>query len=194
MTTANKITIARILLVPFFVVFACYYINSENEWFRLGALASFVIAALSDGLDGYVARHYNQRTELGTVLDPLADKVLLVAGIVILTLDTHGHFLRIPWWWTGTILGRDVLVVGGIIAVRCLRGKVKLHPRPSGKAASVLQMLVVIWILLKWHEQSFTILSWLQIMAGVLTIFSGLLYLWDAVQQLRDSRGNGSQR
>ena len=86
MTTANKITIGRILLVPFFIVLVLYYIQTDNEWYRLWAIISFALASLADGLDGYIARRYNQRSELGAILDPLADKLLLVSAIVLLTL------------------------------------------------------------------------------------------------------------
>ena len=102
MTTANKITILRILLIPFFVVQTLYYTKEGHEVYRWLALISFGIAAVCDGVDGYVARHYNQRSELGAVLDPLADKLLLVSGIVVLSFDhcplpgqraalAHGH-------------------------------------------------------------------------------------------------------
>src|SRR5437016_923013 len=89
MTTANKITIVRILMIPAFVTMAIYYGQSIQrgtpaEWERFTAIAIFLIAALSDGLDGYVARHYNQRSSLGVVLDPIADKGLLLSGIITL--------------------------------------------------------------------------------------------------------------
>src|SRR5687767_11757901 len=75
MTTANKITIVRILLVPFFIVQVLYYVNTGNEWYRLSAVLCFGLAAISDGIDGYIARRYNQISELGKMLDPLADKL-----------------------------------------------------------------------------------------------------------------------
>ncbi|MGZ5504460.1 MAG: CDP-alcohol phosphatidyltransferase family protein, partial [Chthoniobacterales bacterium] len=83
MTTANKITIVRILLIPAFVTMAIYYGQSVQagepaEWMRFTAIAIFLIAAVSDGLDGYVARRYNQRSRLGVILDPIADKGLLL--------------------------------------------------------------------------------------------------------------------
>ena len=87
MTTANKITIARILLVPVFVVELLNYTGSGREIHRWIALAVFLIAAIGDGVDGFVARRFNQKTEMGALLDPLADKLLLVLGLVILTLD-----------------------------------------------------------------------------------------------------------
>ncbi len=80
MTTANKITILRILLIPFFVVELIYYVRTGNEIHRLAAILCFAVAAICDGVDGYIARRYNQISELGKILDPLADKLLLVSG------------------------------------------------------------------------------------------------------------------
>src|ERR1039457_7517652 len=87
MTTANKITIFRILLIPFFVVEVLYCMKSGNEVHRLSAILIFATAAICDGVDGYIARRYNQKSELGAILDPLADKLLLVSGIVLLSFD-----------------------------------------------------------------------------------------------------------
>ena len=91
MTTANKITIGRIMMIPFFVLMALYYGRSVSrgqpeEWMRASAIAIFVIAAASDGIDGYIARRYNQMSRLGTVLDPIADKGLLLAGVITLSV------------------------------------------------------------------------------------------------------------
>src|SRR5258708_5992531 len=118
MTTANKITILRILLVPFFVVELIYYVRSGNEAHRLAALLCFTVAAILDGVDGYIARRYNQISELGKILDPLADKLLLVSGVVTLSIS-HGTFLgQIPLWLTGTILGRDLLILAGMLVIQ----------------------------------------------------------------------------
>ena len=84
MTTANKITILRTLLVPFFVVETIDYMETGKELSRVMAVVSFAVAAISDGVDGFIARRFNQRSELGAVLDPLADKLLLVSGIILL--------------------------------------------------------------------------------------------------------------
>src|SRR5438874_6039748 len=83
MTTANKITIFRILLVPFFIVEVLSYVDDGDELHRFLAIAAFLLASVCDGVDGYIARRYNQRSELGAILDPLADKLLVVAGIVL---------------------------------------------------------------------------------------------------------------
>src|SRR5258705_13970971 len=118
MTTANKITILRILLIPFFVVEVLYYVKNGNEAHRLAALLSFAVAAICDGVDGYIARRYNQRSELGALLDPLADKLLLVSGIVVLSFDHHPFFETIPLWLTGTVIGRDTLLLLGLVVIQ----------------------------------------------------------------------------
>src|SRR5580765_5262425 len=118
MTTANKITILRILLIPFFVVEILYYVKTGNEINRLLGIICFGLAAIFDGVDGYIARHYNQRSELGAILDPLADKLLLVSGIVLLSFDHLPYLQTIPLWLTGTIIGRDVLLLIGLLVIQ----------------------------------------------------------------------------
>src|SRR2546428_2473822 len=136
MTTANKITILRILLIPFFVVEVLYYGKGGDELHRLWAIISFAVAAICDGVDGYIARRYNQRSELGAILDPLADKLLLVSGIVLLSLENRPYLETIPLWLTGTIIGRDVLVLIGLFVIQMVVGKVAVRPRILGKAAT----------------------------------------------------------
>lgn len=181
MTTANKITIARILLIPFFVVEVLYYVRTTHEIHRLLGVTAFAVAAICDGVDGYIARHYNQRSELGAILDPLADKLLLVSGIVFLSLD-HGPALQvIPLWLTGTIIGRDILLLAGLIVIQMTVGKVNVRPRILGKIATVLQMAVVMWVLLKWAQQP---LFWLTLAAAICTGVSGLFYVFDGTRQM----------
>jgi CDP-diacylglycerol--glycerol-3-phosphate 3-phosphatidyltransferase len=181
MTTANKVTIARILLIPFFVVEALYYVKTGAEIHRLLAIISFFTASVCDGVDGYIARHYNQRSELGAVLDPLADKLLLVSGVVLLSFDHQPYFSAIPLWLTGAILGRDLLLLIGMGVIHLMVGKVQVRPRLIGKAATVLQMAVVLWVLFQWGPRW---LSWITLLAAVCTGISGLLYVWDGVRQL----------
>jgi len=185
MTTANKITILRILLVPFFVVEVLYYVQSGNELHRLLGLIAFAVAAILDGVDGYVARHYNQRSELGTLLDPIADKLLLASGIVVLSFDHGSRLGQIPLWLTGTIVGRDLLMGLGAVTVRLVVGQLVVRPRITGKIATVFQMAIVLWILLRW-DITFKE-PWLKLWilgAGLFTGVSGLLYVWDGTQQL----------
>jgi len=180
MTTANKITILRILLIPFFVVEVLYYVKGGNELHRLLAIVSFAVAAICDGVDGYIARRYNQRSELGAILDPLADKLLLVSGIVLLSINWP-YFVNIPLWLTCTIIGRDILILAGLVVIQITIGKVTVKPHIVGKIATVLQMGVVLWILLKWNTR--WLLVW-TLGAAICTGGSGLLYVWDGVRQL----------
>ncbi len=181
MTTANKVTIFRILLIPFFVVAMLYYVRTGNEIYRLLGLLSFFTAAACDGVDGYIARRYNQRSELGAILDPLADKLLLVSGIVLLSFEHEPYLESIPLWLTGTIIGRDILLLAGLLVIQMTVGKVRVKPRVLGKIATVLQMIVILWILLKWDHE---FLPALTVGAGLCTGISGLLYVWDGARQM----------
>lgn len=185
MTTANKVTILRILLIPFFVVELLYYLQTGDEIHRLIAILCFAVTAILDGVDGYIARHYNQKSELGAILDPLADKLLLVSAIVTLSINHGPRLGQIPLWLTGTVIGRDLLLLLGIVVVRFTVGKVVVRPRIIGKIATVLQMIVVVWILLDWDRD--LNLRWVRVWtlgAAVCTGLSGLLYIWDGVRQL----------
>lgn len=185
MTTANKITILRILLIPFFVTETIYYVRTGNEIHRLAGVLLFGVTAASDGVDGYIARRYNQISELGRILDPLADKLLLVSGIVLLSFDNEPYFRQIPLWLTATIIGRDLLLAIGTLVIRSVVGKITVRPRITGKIATVFQMFVIIWILLHWDEtfHGYLLQTWL-FGAGILTGVSGLLYVFDGMKQL----------
>ncbi|HEY4417386.1 MAG TPA: CDP-alcohol phosphatidyltransferase family protein [Verrucomicrobiae bacterium] len=185
MTTANKITVLRILLIPFFVVELIYYVRSGIEGYRLAAILSFATASVLDGVDGYIARHYHQISELGKVLDPLADKLLLLSAIVTLSFNHGEHLGQIPLWLIGTIIGRDLLILLGLIVIHFTVGKVAVRPRYSGKIATVLQMVVVVMILLKWDVgQGALWLYYIALGAAVLTAIAGLSYTWDGMKQL----------
>ena len=181
MTTANKVTILRILLIPFFVVEILYYVRTGNELHRLLALLTFAVAAICDGVDGYIAKRYNQRSELGAILDPLADKLLLVSGVVVLSFDHEPYLANVPLWLTGTIIGRDILLLTGLVVIHLTVGKVKVRPHLLGKVATVLQMSVVLWVLLCWWEDW---VLWISLAAALSTGLSGLIYVWDGVRQL----------
>jgi cardiolipin synthase (CMP-forming) len=184
MTTANKVTIFRILLIPFFVAEVLYYQSSGSEIHRLFAVLAFAVAAICDGVDGYIARHYNQKSELGAILDPLADKLLLLSSIILLSLN-EPYLRSIPTWLTVTIIGRDLLILIGMGVIQMTVGRVKVRPRIIGKVATVFQFVCVSWILLKWDERfgewwfSFWTMG-----AAVCTGASGLLYVLDGVKQL----------
>jgi len=181
MTTANKVTIFRILLIPFFVVEVLYYVRGGGELHRWLALGTFLFASICDGVDGYIARRFNQRSELGALLDPLADKLLLISGVVLLSLNNEPYLSRFPLWLTGTLIGRDVLLLIGLVVIYLTLGKPVIRPRWVGKTATVLQMAAVIWILLGWSEALFL---WVALAAALCTGLSGVLYIMDGVKQL----------
>jgi len=183
-TTANKITIARILLVPLFVVQVLYYTQTGNEVYRLLALLCLAVASISDAIDGYLARHYNQHSELGRVLDPLADKMLLVAGVVLLSMKNEPYLERIPMWLTATIVSRDIILIVGMVIIHYICGKVRVRPVILGKVATVLQMSCVLWVLLQWSE---SFLFYLALAAALCTGASGIWYVLDGVRQLSAS-------
>jgi len=135
-------------------------------------------------VDGYLARRYSQRSELGAILDPLADKLLLISGIVLLSLHNEPYLPRIPLWLTATILSRDVLLLIGLGVIHYSCGKVKIRPILVGKAATVLQMTCVLWGVFKWDS------LWLwrfSLAAAICTGVSGLYYVYEGVRQLSAS-------
>ncbi len=152
MTTANKITLIRIALIPVFVGFAIYYGmgcqgGRAQEWQRWAAVGAFAVAAVSDGLDGYIARRFNQRTELGVILDPIADKALLLSGIM--TLSFCGWPFRLPVWFAVVVVGRDVMVMLGALVLILLQGRAAVRTTWTGKTATAMQMVLLGLVMLQ---------------------------------------------
>jgi CDP-diacylglycerol--glycerol-3-phosphate 3-phosphatidyltransferase len=191
MTTANKITIVRIAMIPLFVLMAIYYGESIQrgsplEWQRYTAIVIFLVAAASDGLDGYVARHYKQRSALGAILDPIADKGLLLSGIITLSIsnwsETEPDYGKFPAWFPVLVITRDVVILVGAIVLQLLIGKVKVKPSWTGKVATVCQMCAIAWVMLQLR---FLPLLFVVIVAGIFTFISGVIYVLDGVRQLQ---------
>src|SRR5436189_3608096 len=190
MTTANKIAVVRILMIPIFVTLAIYYGESiqENnplEWQRFAAIAVFLLAAVSDGLDGYVARRYNQRSSLGAILDPIADKGLLLSGIITLSISNWSqadpHYGKFPVWFPVLVITRDVVIVVGSAVLHILNGTVRVRPSWTGKVATVLQMAAIAWVMLQLHALPF---PYVVAAAGFFTLVSGMIYVRDGVRQV----------
>ena len=120
MTFASKITVTRILMVPVFAVLALAYgitvhAGHPDERLRWWALGVFVTAAASDGLDGWVARHFNQMSKFGAYIDPIADKVLLLTGVIMLTVtDWEPDGWRLPVWFAVIVFLRDTIIMVGV--------------------------------------------------------------------------------
>ncbi len=155
MTFASKITLSRLLLVPVFAVLAIYYgrsvaNNMPLEWLRWSALAVFVTAAASDGIDGWIARRFNQRSQFGAIIDPIADKSLLLTAIITLTaVDWGPDNWHLPLWFTALVIVRDCIILGGINVLHFTGHKVTIKPQWSGKICTVAQMVAIGWIMLK---------------------------------------------
>ena len=193
MTTANKITVARILMIPAFVTMAIYYGQSIQrgaplEWQRFTAIIIFLVAAVSDGLDGYVARRYSQRSSLGVILDPIADKGLLLSGIITLSISNWSQsdpdYGKFPAWFPVLIITRDAVILLGAMVLHLLNGKVQVKPHWTGKVATVCQMCAIGWVMLQLH---FLPLLFVVIVAGTFTLISGVVYVMYGVRQLQDA-------
>lgn len=131
MTIPNYITIFRFILVPFIVMAVLSdYVGA--------ALIGFVIAGISDGVDGYIARRYNQRSELGAYLDPIADKLLLVSLFVVL-----GFLEQLPVWLVVIVVSRDIFIVGAVLLGAVIGKPIEMHPLRVSKANTALQIVLV---------------------------------------------------
>jgi cardiolipin synthase len=190
MTTANKITVIRILMIPAFVTMAIYYGQSIErgeplEWQRFTAIIIFLVAAVSDGLDGYVARRYNQRSALGVILDPIADKGLLLSGIISLSSSNWSRvdpeYGRFPTWFPVLVISRDVVILVGSAVLHLLNGKVQVKPTWTGKVATFFQMAAIAWVMLQLR---FFPLIYVVAAAGFFTLVSGVIYVTDGFRQL----------
>jgi cardiolipin synthase (CMP-forming) len=192
MTTANKITVVRILMIPAFVTMAIYYGQSIQrhdplEWQRFTAIAIFLIAAVSDGLDGYIARRYKQRSALGAILDPIADKGLLLSAIITLSISNWSEvdpdYGRFPAWFPVLVITRDaVILVGAVILHYFIGNKMRVKPSWTGKVATVCQMCAIAWVMLQLH---FLPLIFVVFVAGIFTLVSGVIYVMEGVRQLQ---------
>ncbi len=199
MTTANKITLVRILMIPAFVTMAIYYGQSIErgaplEWQRLVAILIFLVASISDGLDGYVARRYNQRSSLGVILDPIADKGLLLSGIITLSISNWNkvdpEYGRFPAWFPVLVISRDSVILVGTAVLYFLVGHVTVKPNWTGKVATVLQMIAIAWVML---QLQWLPLIWVVAAAGLFTLISGIVYVLEGVRQLQ-AEGHANAR
>ena len=146
MTKANHITIARLAVMPVFLVCILAY-TPERAGFRHAALVLYAVAALSDILDGIIARRFNQISRLGKRLDPLADKLLINLSFIFVASNSHFD-PGIPLWAPPVFLARDIYIVLGAYFINERYGPFKVRPRRSGKTTTVLQMAAIIGALL----------------------------------------------
>src|SRR5207247_4096434 len=164
MGLANWLTLIRILLIPVFVSLLVY----RRPGF---ALVVFGLAALTDLLDGWVARRWNDQSTLGAFLDPMADKLLLTASFVTLT-----YLKALPFWITAVVISRDVMLVVGALLIHMVGGRIYPRPTWAGKAATFFQILTVLTAMLARYYRvnlGTSVVMWL---AAAFTLVSGLNY------------------
>ena len=173
MNVPNSLTVLRILLVPVFVAFL---LSGRYEY----ALATFLLAGITDGLDGTIARVANQRTALGAYLDPLADKLLLTSAFVTLA------FLGlVPLWIAILVVFRDLCLMAATLLAKYTESRVDISPSLLGKGTTVFQLLYIILvvILTSRHMDLHLIQPLLYLVVGF-TILSGLHYLYRGVTRV----------
>ncbi len=174
----NILTVSRILLTPLFVIFLL-----KNLFHH--ALIVFTVAAVSDGLDGLLARYFNQYSVLGAYLDPIADKLLMGSAYVSLAI-----LAVVPAWLTVIVLSRDILIITGIVVFALADIHIEIKPSLVSKWTTVAQLATIILVLLNPQIEGINmtkiLLFW--IMAG-LTIASGLHYIYIGLNILQDPHG-----
>ena len=172
---ANLVTVARILLAPLFVWLILIDPNGPLRWL---ALVLFVVGTASDGIDGYLARSRNLGTSLGVLLDPIADKVLIGAGLVVLSMVGE-----LPWWVTIVVLVREF----GITIYRMLIVHREIHAASwGGKVKTTAQSIAVSFALAPFPALLGDWMNWfngvLMVAAVALTVWTGLEYVWKAIR------------
>ena len=181
----NRITIARILLTPVLVMLAIR--ADEGPQFRTWTLVLFVALVLTDAVDGFLARALKQKTELGTFLDPLADKVLLTTALVLLICPlwpdpAAGTRVRLlPASVAVVIISREVILALGTLLIFVLAGSVTIRPSILGKLTTVLQSAMIAGTLWGTAEPVRTPLLWGTVLV---TVASFVGYAYDGCRQL----------
>lgn len=173
MNWANRLTICRIILVPVFITAVLYH--------RLNvAFLIFVIAAITDALDGYIARTRNEKTRFGAIMDPIADKMLIGSAFISFSLVSGlPEYIKMPAYVPMIVISRDVIILMGAAIVQHLTGSMEIKPTILGKVTTVCQMFTIISVLLKFGYS-----SWVWNAAIVLTVISGLDYIRIASRQI----------
>lgn len=182
LTVPNLLTFLRMALIP---VFASLLFYGNTGW----ALIVFVIAGISDGVDGFVARRFKQESELGTIIDPIADKLLMTTAFVILTLPNiiaGVKHLPVPFWVTAAVIGRDVLIItvaGAIALMTNFRG---FKPSWLGKLSTTVQVLAVTLILFAAVFGYSFYLPTVYTIVALLAFLSGFHYIFFVAKLMRE--------
>jgi cardiolipin synthase len=174
-TIPNLLSLLRMGLIPLFVILV---MNGSSG----KALLLFVVAGVTDALDGFIARFWKQQSLLGAYLDPIADKLLLTTAYVVLSIPSLNHGTQIPAWITILVIARDVLIVSVALVLYLAAGIRKFPPSVLSKINTILQVVAVALVLV---SDVFRDLRWIELVADTslylvagLTVASGLYYIF----------------
>jgi len=187
-TIPNLLTFLRMALIPLFAILLVYH---REGW----ALLVFTIAGFSDGIDGFVARRFKQESELGTIIDPIADKLLMTTAFVMMTLPSllgTGRFLPVPFWVTATVIGRDVMIVTVAGAINIMTGFRGFKPSWLGKASTFVQVIGVILILIAAALPDLRgfYLPTVYTTIALFAVMSGIHYIFHVARLMREGEDN----
>lgn len=180
MNLPNYITVFRVALIPLFFSFLIYY-NPNRPGFKFIALVLFLLAVATDALDGLIARKFNQQTELGTFLDPFADKLLLLSGFLAIAFS-QAFIHKPPLWIVVVIVFRDLFIVCGLFIIYLTVNRIEVKPNVIGKITTFFQMLTIITILSDWPNG-----EWIWFATAGLTVLSGIVYIQQGIRFLNSS-------
>ena len=181
LTIPNLLTFMRMALIPVFASLLYYGYSSL-------ALIVFVIAGISDGVDGFVARRFQQESELGRILDPIADKLLMTVAFVILTLPNifPPPGKSVPFWVTAAVVGRDVLILTVAWAINVMTGFRNFKPSWLGKLSTTVQVAAVTLILVAAVFGYSFYLPTVYTIVAALAFFSGVHYIFFIARLLKE--------
>lgn len=190
MTPANWITLFRIFSLPLILAFLAQYekgdeMNQPDEKLRVGSFIFFLLAALSDGLDGYLARNCGQKSKLGAILDPLADKLLLFVMLFSLATINASKIAKIPLWLPLLIASRDLLLLLGLLYFKATHKEIEIHPHWTGKVATFASFTLIGFSLL-----GTPFLSAISVyLCALFVIASTLVYFFRGIKYILDQVG-----
>ena len=192
-TLATNITIARFLLIPIFVWIAVRYgrsveASAPDESLRWLALTVYTLASVLDGVDGWIARHFDQKSLTGAVLDPITDKTLLMCGLATATFINWGIDWHLPLWFIILVIIRDLEILGGVAILYLINKKVPIQPHWTGKVCTATQMIAMGWIVLRFTAID---LIYPTTLAAFFTVWSGYQYFMMGYRQLPRNQRSG---
>ncbi|HCA60124.1 MAG: CDP-alcohol phosphatidyltransferase family protein [Acidobacteria bacterium] len=182
LTIPNLLTFLRMALIP---VFASLLFYGNSHW----ALLVFVIAGVSDGIDGFVARRFKQESELGTIIDPIADKLLMTVAFIVLSLPgvlEPVRFLPVPFWVTAAVIGRDVLIITVAGAINIMTGFKGFRPSWLGKLSTFVQVVAVTLVLVAAVTGYSFYLPTVYFFVVLLAVVSGIHYIFQVAKLMKE--------